>query len=294
MRVSHGAMTFTSLRRTNDRLSAFERSQSSLASGKRLTAASDDPAGMNRALDLRDSLAAREQEARNAADAASWIRLGDSKLQSVVDLLQRARELGVRGSSTSEQAEREALAVEIRSIRETVLSLSNSTSQGRRLFGGFTAGEAVGQVAGVWTYTGDTGQVTRRVGDTDVVVVNVTADEVFGFSTGRDVFSVLDDVEASLMAGGGSATGALLNDVDQVMSGVLAGLSKLGAAANRVESAQTRNQADVITLKTELSETEDIDLAKAITELQLQEVAYKATLGALSRSLQPSLVDFLR
>ena len=38
---------------------------------------------------------------------------------------------------------------------------------------------------------------------------------------------------------------------------------------------------------------EDVDLAEGIMTLQTQEVAYKATLGALSRAIQPSLVDFL-
>jgi flagellar hook-associated protein 3 FlgL len=55
-----------------------------------------------------------------------------------------------------------------------------------------------------------------------------------------------------------------------------------------------RNNDEQITLKGELSKVEDIDMAAAIMELQTQEVAYQATLGALSRVLQPSLVDFLR
>ncbi len=37
-----------------------------------------------------------------------------------------------------------------------------------------------------------------------------------------------------------------------------------------------------------------IDLFATIVELQMQEVAYKAALGATARVVQPSLLDFLR
>jgi flagellar hook-associated protein 3 FlgL len=39
---------------------------------------------------------------------------------------------------------------------------------------------------------------------------------------------------------------------------------------------------------------ENVDIAKAIVDLQMQEVAYQAALGATARVIQPSLLDFLR
>jgi flagellar hook-associated protein 3 FlgL len=50
----------------------------------------------------------------------------------------------------------------------------------------------------------------------------------------------------------------------------------------------------MINLKGSLSEVENIDLPKTITDLQLQQVAYQAALGASAKMIQPSLVDFLR
>jgi len=47
-------------------------------------------------------------------------------------------------------------------------------------------------------------------------------------------------------------------------------------------------------VKSQLSGVEDIDLAKIIMELQMQEVAYQGALGAASKVIQPSLQDFLR
>jgi len=39
---------------------------------------------------------------------------------------------------------------------------------------------------------------------------------------------------------------------------------------------------------------EDIDLPKAIMEMQLQQTAYQAALAASAKVIQPSLIDFLR
>jgi len=41
-------------------------------------------------------------------------------------------------------------------------------------------------------------------------------------------------------------------------------------------------------------DVESLDLAEAITELKMQEVAYRGALGATDRVLQPTLKDFLR
>jgi len=47
-------------------------------------------------------------------------------------------------------------------------------------------------------------------------------------------------------------------------------------------------------LTSQLSDVEDIDLPKTISDMQLQQVAYQAALSAGAKVVQPSLVDFLR
>ena len=52
------------------------------------------------------------------------------------------------------------------------------------------------------------------------------------------------------------------------------------------------DRADALTAQ--LSDVEDIDLPKTITEMSLQQTAYQAALSAGAKVVQPSLVDFLR
>ncbi|MEM8902488.1 MAG: flagellin [Actinomycetota bacterium] len=293
MRVSHETLIDQSLRRLQGRLRSFEDIQVQLGTGKRFQVASEDVPGMNVGLTLRAEMRSLEQAGRNADDGEARVNTADSKLQQMVTSMRRARELTVRGATELNQDERNAIALEISQIRDELLSSANSSYLDQGLFGGFAAADAVTNVAGTWTYTGDTGAVIRRVADGENVQVNVTGDEVFGFNAGQDVFSVLDDLEADLLGGDQAAVAGRLGDLDDRLDGLLSGLAQLGAAGGRIEAAQLRNEEQQGVLLTRLTEVEDVDLTEAVMELQTQEVALQATLGALSRALQPSLVEFL-
>jgi flagellar hook-associated protein 3 FlgL len=294
VRVTHLGAYRAALERIGGRLSDYSATQQRLASGKRLAKPSDDPIGMNRALELRSQLNAADQHARNANDGKMWIDLADSKLQTIVGQLQRARELAVRGATYTGDDERGAIAKEVGQLREDLLMLANDKEQGRGLFAGFGNGDAVQSIAGTWTYVGDAGQVNRRVGEDEVVSVNVTADDVFGFSSGRDVFTILDDFEAALYANDTAALEQSISDIDASLDTVLDSLAVIGARANRIDAALTRNADEVLTLKDQLSTIEDVDIAEAVMELKLQQTAYEAALTAFAQSSQTSLVDFLR
>lgn len=294
MRITQGTLVQDSLERLRVRLAQLQAAQARLSSGKEVRRPSDDPGRMSGALALRALQRAREQQQRNAQDGATWVALSDSKLRSAVEALQRARELAVRAASTTSPPERAAIATELLSIRDELAAIANARNGAQGLFSGTATSPAVTKVGGVWTYTGDGGRVVRRVGDGQDVTVSVTAEEVFGFAAGRDAFTVLEDLASLVSAGDAAGVGAAIADVDAALERVLDGLAEIGAAGNRIERAQARLGDEQIALTTQLSEIEDVDLAEAVMELQLQQVAYQATLGAMSQVLQPSLVDFLR
>ena len=71
-------------------------------------------------------------------------------------------------------------------------------------------------------------------------------------------------------------------------------LAVVGARYDRVQTMKNLHDTTVVNLKSGLSEVEDADLPKTITDLQLQQVSYQAALAASAKVIQPSLVDFLR
>lgn len=295
-------MVTGSLRRLSSRLDQYQRVQSQLATGKRILKPSDSPGDANRTLGLRAVQRAREQETRNAADAESWLNITDSQLQGAMERLGRARDLTVRGASSHDAEERRAIAAELRNVRDELVGIANFRNRGRPLFSGFSDADPVGRTPAGWEYKGDSGAVTRRVGESDVVQINLTAPEVFGFpnpadplaAPGRDVFSVLDTVITQLGAGNNAGLSNSIKVVDGARARVGDALAKVGAATNTVTSAVRRTEDTLLAIKGELAEIEDVDLAEAVMDLQTQESAYQATLQALARALPPSLVSFLR
>jgi flagellar hook-associated protein 3 FlgL len=292
MRISEQALARTSLHRLNLRMTDMATAQQQLSSGKRIRRPSDDIASANRALTLHTQLRAGTQAKRNADDAQLWVNLADTKLQGVVSSIQRARELAIQGASSATTSFTAGLADEIAAIRDEVLATANTSHDGRRLFAGFSGGDAVTKVAGTWTYTGDTGSVQRRIGDGEMIQINVRANEVFGFG-GRDLFSVLDDLEASLRNGDASGSDTAIAELDGALDAALAGLSQLGSAGRRIEAAQIRGDAEQVEVRGALSNVEDVDLAAAVLELQMSQAAYQAALSSVQSVMQLSLGSFL-
>ena len=71
-------------------------------------------------------------------------------------------------------------------------------------------------------------------------------------------------------------------------------LADIGTRANRIDAASSALASSKLDNTKSLSDVENVDVAAAIVDLQMQEVAYQAALGATSRVLQPTLLDFLR
>jgi flagellar hook-associated protein 3 FlgL len=294
VRVTNEQMLGNTLRRLSSRLGQYERAQSQLASGRRILTPSDDPGGTVRALSLRADERSREQEARNAGDAHSRLQIVDAQLSAASERLQRVNELAVRSASTTNERERAAVKAEVLAIREELRGIANTRYRGAPLFAGMADPTEV--VAADGTYQGDAGAIERRIGEGETVRVNVTADEAFGLGAGGspNVFAVLDQFAAQLDAGDTAGVAATIGDLEQVRGTLGRSQSVVGAAANRVESAARRAGDTLLNLRAERAEVEDVDIAEAIMTLQTQQVAYEATLSAMSRALPQSLVNFLR
>lgn len=295
-RVTHQSAQRTSLANLQDNLAKMAALQAQASSGKLINKASDDPAKAAEAMALRKEQRATEQYARNAQDGVSWLTSVDTAIQSSVDLMQRARDLTVQGASTGGVGleGREALAVEIEGIRDALLGQANTTYIGRSIFAGTANGSAFtpGAVPGEYVATPTHGPVERRVGENTTVRVDADGTEVFGDGA-TSAFALLTSIAAELRNPGANVSSRLA-DIDTRISSMLSQASSVGARTNQLTTAQEALSMQTLTLKSDLSGVEDIDLAQTIIELQMQEVGYKAALGATSRVLQPSLMDYLR
>jgi flagellar hook-associated protein 3 FlgL len=188
-------------------------------------------------------------------------------------------------------AAREALATEVDQIREGVLTTANSGYLGRPVFGGVTAGSVAYDTTG--TYVGVPGAVNRTISAGVEVDVSVAGAAAFG-GAGSTVFDHLTALATALRAGDQAGItagiGTLATDLDRLTTTQ----ADVGTRQKRVEAAQVAAGDDELKLTGSLSEIENADLPRTLVDLQMQQVAYQAALGATARVMQPSLLDFLR
>ena len=85
-----------------------------------------------------------------------------------------------------------------------------------------------------------------------------------------------------------------IGSMDQALIQVTNAQGQVGGLVNRLETtAGWLDQANTLLSQT-ISENEDVDLAKAITELARQQVSLEATQATLGRVFESSLLNFLR
>ncbi|WNM28877.1 flagellar hook-associated protein FlgL [Demequina capsici] len=268
--------------------------QAQMSSGKLITKASDDPNAAGRSMTLRAEKTAASQALRNAQDGESWLSQLDNTMQQSISVLQRARDLTVQGASdgSGSTASADAIATELEGIRDSMLDLANTTLNGRSLFAGTSAdGVAFDDASGGYTWHGVAGAtVDRRIGEDATVRVDADGAAMYGEGS-SSVFALLDSIAADLRAGVNVSD--RLSAIDDRLDSMTSSISNVGIRAKQVSDVQDSLTLKIQNLTAGVSDLEDIDLAKTVMDLQMQEVTYQGALGAAAKVLQPTLMDFL-
>ena len=298
-RVTQNMITSRSMVNLQGSLSRLARTQEQLSTGRVINRPSDDPVGTTSAMRLRSSLAQVAQHQRNAEDGAGWLQMVDTTLTSSTEIVRRAKELGIQGVNGSNGPHAmAALGQEVSRLRDALLSAANTTYLGRPIFGGVTTGTTAYDQAGNYTGTSG-GGIMRTIATGDRVRVDQDAAAVFGPNTPGvpptgDVFADLAQLAADLTSGNLTGVRGGLDALDDGLERMTAALADVGTRANRLDRAIQAAKDSTLTQTRSLTDVENVDLAAATVELKMQEVAYQAALGATSRVIQPSLLDFLR
>ncbi|MGI9258258.1 MAG: flagellar hook-associated protein FlgL [Gammaproteobacteria bacterium] len=156
--------------------------QAQVSTGLRIQQPSDDPVSAARIRELETSLSRLDQYEANGIIAQNRLALGEEVLTSVVDNLQRVRELAIQANNATQGAEsHRAINIELRERLESLISLANSTdSSGRYMFSGFAEDVLPFAQSGTSiVYNGDQGQRMLQVSDSRFIAVTDSGSEVF-------------------------------------------------------------------------------------------------------------------
>ncbi len=300
MRITQTTMTANAMYNLQNGLNRMQDLNNKLSTGLDVTKPSDSPERFLTGQQSRSTLARTETYIRNADNAQAWLRVADSAMQDAVTRLHRVEQLAIRGAnSTHDETGRRALAVEIRSMRQGFLEITETEYAGRKIFAGtadITDGVYADQAIGTnpkYAFNGNSEPVFRTIGpDTSVNIAPNTA-RAFG-SGDKSLFATLDQLADDIEAGRIDDVRSALTKIGEHREGMLDAIAESGTILNRVEGLRARAVDQTAALKNHKSEAESTDLAETTVQVMTQKVAYEAALAATSKVIQPSLMDFLR
>jgi flagellar hook-associated protein 3 FlgL len=287
--------------------SNLTQTQAQLAQGKQIINASDAPNQAATIQRMKSILSRQESYQSSLNTVKARLQGEDSTLQSVSELLIRAKEVAVQGANdTLNTGDRKALANEMQSLRDQMLSLANTRdSNGNFLF----AGSRVKQPAFVETangspmYMGDQTRMNVRVGDQQNIPINRTGTDAFvpvsridkdGATVGVSFFQVMDNLIAGLNTANGSDIRRGAGELDNLQQGLSLAHAQVGTNLNMVDQQTSIIEDTTLNLKSTLSSIEDLDYASAITKMNQQMLSLEAAQASFAKVSQLNLFNYIK
>ncbi len=293
--------------RATERMSTIQNklatTQAQMAVGKQIlapSAAPDQAAAIQR---LKGEVERQVSHMRTLEVAMRRYTAEETALSSSNDILIRMKELGIQAANdTLAPDDRKAIGVEMKALRDQLLSLGNTRDDsGNYLFSGTRvntpafAEDASGDVV----YQGDQTQ-TRIPAGVERTVQFTRA--------GTDVFSrvVRDDGQA---VGFFDALDQMIDGVNSSRTGrIQQGIADITQMHNSLTLSQAQNGSDQVVLqsqldvldentlriKSTLSEIEDLDYAEAVARMNKEMMGMEAAMGSFAKISGLSLFDYIR
>jgi len=159
------------------------RTQEQISSGKRILTPADDPVASVRLLQLDQQEALLSQYKDNLTAAKNSLTQEETTLNSVVNVLQRVRELTVQaGGGALSGEDRKSIAKELGERESELLNLMNSrNAQGDYLFSGYLGKTQpfLRNPDVTYSYQGDEGQRSLQVANSTTVAINDNGQRLF-------------------------------------------------------------------------------------------------------------------
>ncbi|WP_291915299.1 flagellar hook-associated protein FlgL [Limnohabitans sp.] len=293
--------------RATERMSAIQNklatTQAQMAEGKQIlapSAAPDQAAAIQR---LKGEVQRQDSHMRTLEVAMRRYTAEETALSSSNDILIRMKELGIQAANdTLAPDDRKAIGVEMKALRDQLLSLGNTRdNSGNYLFSGTRvntpafAEDANGNVV----YQGDQTQTRIPAGVERTVQFTRAGTDVFSRVVRDDgqavgFFDALDQMIEGINT---SRTGKIqqgIADITQMHNSLT-----LSQAQNGSDQVVVQSQLDVLDentlrIKSTLSEIEDLDYAEAVARMNKEMMGMEAAMGSFAKISGLSLFDYIR
>lgn len=233
---------------------------SRLASGLRISSASDDAAGLAISERMRSQIRSYDVASRNAQDGISLAQTAEGALNEASNVLNRLRELAVQAANgTLSTADRTTIDTEFQAMLGEVDRIANTSAfNGINLLDGSTTSVDI--------------QVGIGVGETITVDLQDTTSATLGL-TGLGTGTTVDATTAL------GAIDSAIDDLNTTRGG-------LGSAQNRMQSAFASIRNAHENLSAAESRIRDVDIASETADMTRNNIMQQAATSVLAQANQ--------
>jgi flagellar hook-associated protein 3 FlgL len=298
MRISTQYLFESGGARISDLQSSLVKTQQQIATGTRILTPADDPVAAARALEVTQSQSINTQLSRNRQTAMTALTAEDSTLASVTNLLQSVQDtVTSAGNGTLSDVNRASLATTLQANLDQLVGLANTTdAQGNYVFSGYQSNtRAFVQTATGATYQGDSGQQLLQVDASRQMAIGNTGQSVFQ-GGGQDVFQTIKSLVTLLQTPGAPAPATLAtlsSSLNQSLNNVLTVRSSVGSRLNELDALNASGSDRDLQYSQTLSSLQDLDYAKAVTQLTQQQTTLQAAQQSFVKISGLSLFNYL-
>lgn len=265
-----------------------------MSSGLRMTSLADDPAAASQAVTMADSLRQDEAFLSTASSATNRMQTADTALSSVVSQLTSAIGTATGAlNNTGTDASRAAAAQSLIGIRDSILSLANSSYGGAYLFSGTSSATPFAMDAtGIVTYSGNSETTRVLLTSGSSVTTSAAGDSLF-LSSSASVFGALNQVIAALQTGSSTEATSLVSGLHDALNNVITQRATLNASQSRLSGETDYITAQKTNLQAQQSTLLSADTASLATELSAVTTQRSALLSTIAVVQKGSLFDYL-
>jgi flagellar hook-associated protein 3 FlgL len=277
-----------------------------ISSGFRVNQASDDPAAVAPIISYQGEIDSITQVQTNLSNQQVEAQSADGALQNAATLLDQLVSLGSTGaSSTTTAASRTTLGQQVQDILQQLVTIANTSVNGRYVFGG--------DASNVQPYTynwGTTGGVTANVttpsntatisdSNSNQIVPRLTAQQIFDVQTSTgtpasgNIFQAAFDLGQALLTNNQSGATSAIDEVKAGVNQLNQASTSYGNIETWIQQASSSATSKLNDVTTALSAIRDSDVATDATQLTMDQTALQASLQAHGNISNKSLFDYL-
>ncbi len=137
IRTTNATVSRNIIARLSNDYSRLTTYQEELSTGKRLMHPSDDPMDVGNDIKLRSKMSQLDQYNKNINDGLGYMKVSDTAMSSMNNIMQRVRELTIQAANdTLSATQRVDIGKEVNELVKQMTSLGNTTFKGDYVFGG--------------------------------------------------------------------------------------------------------------------------------------------------------------